>query len=152
MPPEAVAQITEVFCTVLEELAFLFGDPIDKAEMPEPQGELVQARIAYHGEQSGELRLTLPRALCGVVAANVLGLEPDDPDAERRALDALGELLNVICGQTLTALAGEQAIFNLTPPQVQNLPADQWRSTLHDDLTLAFTIDGQGVLLTVRMA
>jgi CheY-specific phosphatase CheX len=96
-----------------EALAFMF--PSEPAQSrPEPT---VAAEVAFTGPRAGCVRLTIPRRLAAPLAGNMLGLEDEQPTTEQQA-DALGEMANVICGNLLPALAGDEAVFDVLAPQV----------------------------------
>jgi CheY-specific phosphatase CheX len=96
-----------------EALAFMFpSEPMQSP--PEPT---MAAEVAFTGPQAGCLRLTIPRRLAAPLAGNMLGLEDEQPTPEQQA-DALGEMANVICGNLLPALAGDDAVFDVLAPKV----------------------------------
>ena len=72
----------------------------------------------------GKLFVTLHGALLPILAANMLGLAEPLTDAVQA--DALGEIVNVICGNLLPGIAGPEPIFDISAPQildVNTLPA-----------------------------
>ena len=139
--------IAQVFCEVMEKLAFMFGEPVDKQETASPEAEYVQTKMTYTGQTSGMLTLTVPASMCPHIAANVLGTDPHDDEAMARSLDALKEVLNVTCGHVLTALAGEMPVFDLSVPQTSSLDASQWTGLLERPDTVALSVDDNPVLL-----
>ena len=151
MPNEHSEILQEVFCDVVEKLAFMFGEVAEKDDMPPVEGESIQARMAFTGPMSGSLLVAAPVEMCPVIAANVLGMEPDDENVQTRATDALKELLNVICGNALTAIAGEDPIFDLTVPEASLLSSESWAQLLDDPETLTFIVEDQPVLLQLKI-
>lgn len=140
--------LSEIFCSVLENQAYMFGEPIEEGEeIPPASGDYLQARMRFMGPFRGELSLTVPAEVCPEIAANVLGLEPDDERVAESSEDALKELLNVTCGQVLTALAGEDPVFDLTVPEVKAVDDGQWESLLASSDTAAFIVEDAPVLL-----
>jgi chemotaxis protein CheY-P-specific phosphatase CheC len=95
--------------------------------------------------------LAVPRPLCGVVAANMLGLEPDDDEAARVQDDAVKELLNVTCGNVLTRLAGPEAVFNLSVPTTRELPVAEWQALLQSIESVGFIVEEQPALLRLTI-
>jgi hypothetical protein len=85
--------------------------------------------------------------MCTDVAANVLGLDPDDKEAKQRGTDAIKELLNVTCGHILTMVAGERAVFDVGVPKVSVLKQGDWEILLSFPETLGFRIDDKPVLM-----
>ena len=99
--------------------------------------------------------MTVPVEMCPEIAANVLGVDLDDPDVVVKPLDALKELLNVTCGHVLTALAGDEPVFDLTVPEVTEIDAVAWKKLADAPYTVAFLVDESPVLLqlsTSRLA
>lgn len=117
------AALSKVFTDVLEQLAFMFADPPED-ELPPAEAGLARASMTFQGPFSGALTLTVPRDMAPVLAANVLGLEPDDELVLQAPYDALKELLNVTCGNVLTTIAGDEPIFDLSVPTIEELPED----------------------------
>ena len=151
MPNEHDEILQEVFCDVVEKLAFMFGEAIEKEDLPPVENEGIEANMAFSGPINGTLILATPIEMCPLIAANVLGMEPDDENVQARATDALKELLNVICGNALTAIAGEDPIFDLTVPEARKLTAEEWAALLSAPETLAFNVEDQPVLLQLKI-
>ena len=110
-----------ILSEVLANLAFMFGEP--PAGESAPEVEWFECAIGYHGPQSGALKLRCPQSFAVLLAANLLGLEPTSPELAGKIEDPVKELLNVICGQTVTALYGRVAAFELEIPAMQRLEA-----------------------------
>ena len=52
------------------------------------------------------------------LANNMLGLDDDADITDAEQQDALKEILNVICGNVLPAIAGDQVEFNIEAPEI----------------------------------
>jgi len=143
--------LRDVFCEVTEQLAFMFGEPAEKDDLPAPDGECLETSMRFTGDRAGTLSLAVPAAVAPEVAANVLGLDPDDPSVQAGATDALKEMLNVTCGHVVTALAGEEPVFDLSVPEIRSLDPDQWQARLDDPQTVAFLLDDNPVLLRLSL-
>jgi hypothetical protein len=52
------------------------------------------------------------------LAVNMLGLDDDVQVSPADQKDALREMLNIICGNLLPALAGDQAVFDIEAPEI----------------------------------
>ncbi|MBN2308066.1 MAG: chemotaxis protein CheX [Candidatus Hydrogenedentes bacterium] len=137
--PKSVA--SEVFRDVLENLAFMFADEAQADDLPEAPAEARRADMQFTGVMAGALALAVPSEMCLEIAANMLGVDPDDDRAMEKAQDALKELLNITCGHVLTQLAGEEPVFDLSVPQVASVTAEQWDAFARDAQTSAFLID-----------
>lgn len=103
---------------VLEDAAFLFCDDVPEGA-PATEGRFAEATIGFQAPRSGQLRLRLPWHVAREAAANLLGVEADDPEAEAQALAAAGELLNMISGAALQAWFGGETRWNLGNPTVE---------------------------------
>ena len=139
--------LSEVFCDVLEKLAFMFAEAPDDTEPPEIPADCVRTDIGFTGIRTGSLSLIVPLALCPEIAANMLGVEEEDELAEEKAIDALKELLNVTCGHVLTSLAGEEAVFDLSVPSLHKLDLTGWEERSRDPATLVLVVDDASPVL-----
>lgn len=142
--------VDDVFPRMLEELAFLFADPDDGGAQGIPH-DAVLVSIGFSGERSGALEMGIGRSLGNEMAANLLGLDPDERGADRLGDDALRELMNVTCGHVLTELAGDTPVFNLTIPEVTILDGAGWDALGNDHATAKFAVDGRPVQLRLRV-
>jgi len=140
------ATLQRVFAEVLEQLAFMFADPAEDEFQPAADG-LVRASMSFRGPFGGGLTLTVPREMAPLLAANVLGLEPDDELVLQAPYDALKELLNVTCGNLLTAIAGDEPVFDLTVPEISELPpGTPWEDSNSPNTTACLVDDHPAVL------
>jgi len=106
---------------ILEQVAFVFAEPTDS---PEPFGEDVRAAsIDFMGPLTGSLHLTTSSLCAAGLAANLLGVEPDDPAAVAYGADALGETLNILCGAVLLELFGAVDSNHFGLPRVSAAPS-----------------------------
>ena len=105
-----------------EALAFMMPMPAD--DEPSADAPTVIASVRFAGPFAGTLLLTVEQAMLAELAGNMLGMmDPDDLTAEQQ-IDGLKELLNVICGNLLPELAGEEAVFDvLAPEMIPGAPA-----------------------------
>lgn len=92
--PRAVVE--ETLAWTLGEAAFALLDR-DEAP-PDWPGVLVVGSLPFHGPAHGTVQLATSPEFAAELAANLLGLDPDDVTAARRAHEALGELLNIFAG------------------------------------------------------
>ena len=140
-------RVSKIFCEVMEKFAFMFGELTPKEDLLQTPSTYVRASMTFDGELAGRMTLIVPEALCAVIAANVLGIEPDDALVAARALDALKEILNITCGHVVTDLVGEQPVFELSIPVVSKLDEGEWPSSLENPDSLVFLFDDNPVLL-----
>lgn len=145
MKPLTTTTLTTVFSDVLGNLAFLFAD--DEQADPSPAAIWLETTISYCGPATGTLRLQCNGEFAILLAANLLGIDPGDDDAELKAPDAVMEFMNIVCGQFVTAMHGTEDVFDLTIPAVRTL--DQMPDFLDDDdeWTSTLVVEGHSVRL-----
>src|SRR5262245_4380095 len=95
------AEVSRIFCEVLEKQAFLFADPVDAGSFDAGDGGFIAVDLAFSGDAKGSFTLALPERMAGELAANIMGLDSGDPDAEAASRDACKEFLNVAAGNIL---------------------------------------------------
>ena len=91
-------------------------------EVPDDQdAACTVVKVAFTGPECGTLLLSVPTEALEELASNMLGVGPEDPppDASQQ-VDALKELLNVVCGNLLPEVAGAEAVFNVGAPELQD--------------------------------
>ena len=108
----------EVTRTILGDAAFLFCDDVP-ADTQALEGRMAEATLEFEGPRRGRLTLRLPWSVACDAAANLLGMERDDPEAEAGALAAAGELLNMITGATLAGWFGGAASWEQGVPTMR---------------------------------
>ena len=129
--------LVETFSQALETMAFMMAMPPED-ELPVPD-KSVLVHMDFTGPISGRAEILAGMELIEMVAANIMGLEPDDPDAQGKSLDAFKELLNTTCGVLLPKLASSPAdIFDVTIPQANIFDnAEQWENYIKQpDVTI----------------
>ena len=142
------ADVKQVCCEVLEQLAFMFGEDAEEdSTLDAPAGGCVLTAMGFSGPAKGRFALAVPEDLCPEIAANVLGVDEDDELVAQNAHDALKELLNVMCGRLLTSLAGDEPVFELTVPEVRAINESTWQNLRDTPGTLALIIDESPILL-----
>jgi len=115
------ALLEEVLGQVLQEAAFVFAEPSDEPDCWTPP--VLIAQIAFESVRGGMLRLTLPPRGAVEIAANMLGVDPGDPEAETQGRAALAEILNVIGGAFVTRFFGTKVPSQLGLPSTALLDA-----------------------------
>jgi CheY-specific phosphatase CheX len=135
--------LNSVVCDILERTAFLFPEPVDRAdEVDFGDFQMVMATLSYSGNGEGDISFIVPVDLCLELAMNLLGEDIDEDDPAEKPQDAVKEILNIIAGQLLTRIFGETAVFNLTLPQAKNLDQETFKSIIEkEDYALAMSDD-----------
>ncbi len=111
--------ISESIIEVFEKVAFLFPMPIEKEMQNEIEMNNVDNTsigIKFQGPVSGNIFVCLPNSLTLEIAANMLGIEENDDGVEQKSVDATKEILNIICGNVLPKIYGEEPVFQLSAP------------------------------------
>ncbi|MFP4355083.1 MAG: chemotaxis protein CheX [Phycisphaerae bacterium] len=114
---ETLAGVAE---DTIMSLAFLFLMSEDEAGGIEADAS-VTASVEFSGPFAGALFLSAPQPMLDELAANMLGFEQGEAGLPSDDVknDALKELLNVICGNLLPEIAGNEAVFKVHAPQIQ---------------------------------
>ena len=102
---------------ILEEAAFIFSQPLEGPDQPDDEWTPVGVELLWEGPSNGMMRLWAEPALLPVFAANLLGIEEDDPLSAQKGLDAVKEILNMMVGNSLTEAWGPGPIFHLHIPE-----------------------------------
>jgi hypothetical protein len=114
--PEATSELlVDILGQVLQDAAFMFVEPAQ-----EPVGwdaRVYAATIAFESVRGGLLRLTAALPAGVELAANMLGTDATDPEAEENGRAAVSEILNVIGGAFLTRYFGTKVPSQLGLPQ-----------------------------------
>lgn len=133
--------LNSVFCAVFEQMAFMFGDPVEPDDCESSANRFIRVYMTFSGDRDGSVEMLIERDMCSVIASNVLGIDPDDDKAHSFGIDSVKEMLNVICGQTLTEIAGEEPVFNLSVPQVEEIKAKHWKKYIGSGKFNCFDVD-----------
>ncbi len=147
MPEYSQETVNATFLDVVEQLTFMFGDPEDKNDLDTDMVEFTLARIGFAGDLVGTLSVAVPTRITAEIAANILGLEPSDLSDQAMLDDALGEMLNVVCGHVIMALVGTGANFKLGSPAVSRVDETALVEMLANPDFVGFDLDDSPVLL-----
>lgn len=97
-----------------EELGFMFPNE-DLYDTQRRTRAADKAGVDFNGPFGGRLEMTLYGDILSQIAANMLGEEGVPTEFQQR--DALGEIVNVICGNMLPRIAGPKEVFHVGIPQ-----------------------------------
>ena len=142
--------LSQAFNEVMEGMLFMFPDSLEKDEAA-VNGSTLMASIRFSGHLNGDIKLTVQTGLCKEFAANMLGIESADEESLQKSEDALKEILNTVCGRFLTTLAGDEPVFNLSPPVVDEIDSELWKEIKEKNDTLCFNVEEEPVLVLVDM-
>jgi CheY-specific phosphatase CheX len=87
--------------------------------------------VEFSGLFRGWLVVRVSSSIIPELAGNMLGMADDDEISAEAQQDAFKELTNVICGNVLPAIAGDQVEFSIGAPQT--LSAEDTRELLGGD-------------------
>lgn len=135
------------FLKVVEQLSFMFGEPVPKDEIEAEDVTFVMASMAFGGDLTGTLIMAVPQEVTADIAANILGMDPAEVQAEELRRDALAEMLNVVCGHVIMAISGADANFKLRSPETKIADEDMLPRMMGDDDFMAFLLDDNPVFL-----
>lgn len=110
------AGLAAVATNALEEAAFLFVEQADSVDLPLDRA--VIASIGFAAPARGLLRVVTDADGARLLAANVLGLEGDDPDVGESSVAAVGELANIVAGLLLVEVSAPGALTAIDIPKV----------------------------------
>lgn len=99
---------------IFEELCFLIPEDGPLAPPTELAAASPCVSVSFNGPFAGRLYLATSEELAEVIAANMLGVEPEIANETR--VDALGELANVLCGRMLPHITDFKSVFELGSP------------------------------------
>jgi len=107
--------LSDVVVDTLEKLAFLFAVPLE-GPAPVDTRELATVRVRFSGPLCGGMQLSLSRPVLAELAGNMLGADDASALSADEQHDALRELVNVICGNLLPLIGGNNAEFHIQTP------------------------------------
>jgi len=120
------AILSDVGTEVLESLAFLIVSPSSETSISD-----IKTTVEFSGHFTGNISITVPEPILHELTWNMLGEDEGIPCPEQQLIDALGEMCNVICGNTLAAMAGPEPVFNLTPAKITTLKTSEEETNLN---------------------
>jgi CheY-specific phosphatase CheX len=137
---------------ILEKAAFIFTDTLDANQKPSLRTwEAEGVSLRFSGNTSGTVYMWVSNGFACFVAANMLGIEKENEKAKEKGIDALKELLNMIVGNLLTAIFGEEPVFELGLPtsmdhseleKNENNPDSVWLQAEGNPIFFIMKIDG----------
>jgi len=142
--------VKKICFDVLEQLAFMFCDELEKTDVQNSHEDFLKATMVFSGHHGGAVDIIVPRQLTPALVYNILGMDEDDSIESDIAEDALKELLNTLCGRMLPALFTDLETFDLHPPEISSVNKIQWLEMLNRENTIAFAIEDSPVLLNVH--
>jgi len=110
-------QLAQTAAKTLEDLTFFFATP-ERWEATDISGDDYILGAAFNGDFEGYLVFICPPLAGREMTANMLGMDDAESVSSDQVQDALKEVINIICGNILPAVAGAKAMFNISPPEI----------------------------------
>ncbi len=132
--------LKDVISNVIAELAMMVVE--EPEEWKDPPHELT-GHIKFTGPENGKVIIKCSYDFAAELASNLLGISKEQI-TEAEGLDAIGELLNVICGNLVTELFGKKTAYILSVPIIEWDDKSNWSDAQIVD-SLHLTIDGHPV-------
>jgi chemotaxis protein CheY-P-specific phosphatase CheC len=148
----AFESVRRTFCEVMEKQVFMVPEDATAEDFLSAEETFLGGSMSFTGELNGSLVIAMPEGLAREIAANFLGVDADDESVDVAFPDALKEMLNIICGNMLTAMCGEHPVFNLTIPEVSSVPRDRVAALARLGEALVFGVEGHPVMLRLDLA
>lgn len=139
--------LASTISNVIEELALMM---VETPEQPLRVPQEMTGHIEFTGTVHGRLSATSTKQLGTSLASNLLGLPADDPETSEKALDAFGEMLNIITGNLVTELFGTQHAFSLSIPicrYIEPAPTDGTAGATPDEPQERWSLEERCTLL-----
>ena len=112
--------ITELVSNILETMAFVFAESMEEEENA---SSMRHSKISYAGpDENADLFLSASTGFLSELASSMLGAEPDEIDVEVVGQQALNELANIVCGEVILSLGGENEVFSQGLPEATESP------------------------------
>ena len=109
-------QLSNTIDKALSELAFMIPDEIQTHSVFETSWAHV-CKVTFTGPFEGELIAGIDAKLLDPLVENMIGVEPGESLPEGVCeLDAFKELINVVCGNFLPLIAGDEVVFDISAP------------------------------------
>ncbi len=144
-------QLCATFSEVVEQLTFMFGEVVSKDEAHAPGTLFTQASMTFAGDLKGRLSVAVPSDTTAEIAANILGIEPEDIESESMMNDALAEMLNVVCGHVIMAMVGKDANFKLAAPHTDFVSEEQYAEMMASEDYATLMLDENPVFLGLKL-
>ena len=122
-------------------------DPVEQLDLDSVAGSACTVvEVDFTGVVNGSYLIFAPRDLLAVLATNVLGLD-EEPTPES-CEDAFREMGNVLSGNLLTEMFGEDTVFDISLPRVRDTNGGD-REQLERNKQRTFNLCADGVPVAV---
>jgi CheY-specific phosphatase CheX len=121
--PEIRQALQDAVLDVLEKM--FFATPLEEPDESGSPADGIAVELAFEGEPSGTLFLSMSTPAAGRIAADFLGLDESEVSTAQTT-DVVCELANMICGSVLSRVESTVRFRLASPrvlPAVRELPA-----------------------------
>jgi len=136
--------------SVLEDVACVLVRPLDRRPPTLETWPAAGARLRFRGAVRGYMELWAPRDAVRALAKAVLGDDDGQPATADATLDAMREMLHVLCGDVLAMLAGPERAFSLGVPRGCARPVPFTKG--ENGIETWLEAEGHPVLMRLRVA
>lgn len=136
-------------CQVLEQMAFMFADHCDPEDLSEEPGDCLLVEMNYLGPHQGTVMVATQTIFGKELGSNMLGVDLEEM-TDAMVGDALKELLNMSCGQFLTAYFGNEPVFDLTVPEITPIDKEQWKELAISPESSLYEVDDYQLVISVK--
>ena len=145
---DAQEPLKRVVVDVLERFAFMFAESCDERHNAADGGYAVE--LTFSGQDCGALRIVANDVMCRELAVNVLGADDIDDLDPSAPGEALKELANIVLGQLVADLFGDQAVFALSIP---TLSTDVDHAPLREEVaSVSLLVDDEPLTASLAVA
>lgn len=138
--------LKQTLSEVLAGYAFLMEDDAQPTSVASGAGW--ETRIEFAGPFAGSLWLRCPERFADVLVANLLG-GTGESATRSEASDALGELMNIVCGHFVTSAYGAEDVFQIGTPESRLLSPEEMAGGPASNASVSIMIENCEVSLAL---
>ncbi|MBX7136910.1 MAG: chemotaxis protein CheX [Oligoflexia bacterium] len=140
----------KVSLKVLEDWAMMLVDPVEgSTKIFDLNAPLMMSEVNVHGAFNGTIAIVAQKDFTRLLATNLLG---DENSADDRACsDAFCEMGNVLAGNFLTEIYGNDVAFDVLNPHVREISANQFEELARAPQSYFFRADEAPVCVTFNI-
>ena len=128
-----------------EDMCLLVPETIEDGQLPSKN--LWTAHVRFSGPYDGGVYVAVDGGFLPELVSNITGEEKSED--QTLLLDGLGEIGNIIAGNFLPTIEGEEAVFVLAAPEVTKVTSNDNANSPSETLILSFEDGNVAVWTTV---
>lgn len=137
----------ETSVSILEAAAFLFIDETEVDLSCIKDFELCGGEINFNGHTNGKVVILMAESIADIIARNMLGMDEESVIENNQRKDAVLEILNMITGNLLTSVFGDQVVFKLNMPEF--IKSEEISDSL-PETTVAISVESSPLLIAIQ--